>query len=231
VEHEFDDLGIEFGLSAGLKDSVSRRWTMGYRYRSDKFSGSDELPPPQVFPIDKELSYLYLGFELIEDKFDTAFNLEQIYRTEDLQLGHHLFSRIEFADTVFGSDQDRVVANGFFSDTLFYNDDILWQHRLDWEGNWNLDTSAAEDVVISYESRYFRQTTSHRSFFASLEAVYSKNPNTNSQISLGGQTGARAFESHFQVGDRRVLLTLEERIYTDIHLLNLIRVGGAFLSM
>ena len=145
-----------------------------------------------------------------------------------MQLGHHFSNRLGFAASGFGSDQDRIVAEGFFSDTLMYTDEILWQHTLQWEGNWNLDTRAAEDVVIGYETRYFRQTTSRRSFFVSLEAIYSKNLNTNTQIFLGGLTGARAFENRFQVGDRRVLLTLEERFYTDIHLFNLIRVGGAF---
>lgn len=228
VEHEFKDLSVEFGVSDGLKESVSRRWTLGYRYRTDDFERSDDLPPPSVFPTDKKLSYPYVGLEIAEDKFDTVFNLEQIYRTEDLELGYHLFSRLGFAADAFGSDQDRFVASGFFSDTLMYSDDILWQHKLEWEGNWNLDTRAAEDVVINYESRYFRQTTTHRSFFASIEATYSRNLNTNAQIIFGGLTGARAFENHFQVGDRRVSLTLEERIYTDLHLFNLIRVGGAF---
>ncbi|MCH8173613.1 MAG: BamA/TamA family outer membrane protein [Proteobacteria bacterium] len=228
LEHDIKDFKVEFGWSAGLEDNVSSRWTLGYHYRRDEFRRSDELPPPSVFPTDRELSYPYVGFESIEDKFDTAFNLDQIYRTEDLQLGQHLSSTLGFASSALGSDQDRVVAAGFFSDTLMYTDDILWQHTLEWEGSWNLDSKAVEDVVISYETRYFRQKTSRRAFFASFEAIYSRNLNTNTQIFFGGLTGARAFDNRFQVGDRRVSLTLEERIYTDIHLFNLIRVGGAF---
>jgi len=228
LEHEIKDFKVEFGWSAGLEDNVSSRWTLGYRYLRDEFHRSDELPPPSVFPTDRELSYPYVGFELIEDKFDTAFNLDQIYRTEDLQLGQHLSSTLGFASSALGSDQDRMVAAGVFSDTLMYTDDILWQHRLEWEGSWNLDSKAAEDVVISYETRYFRQATSRRAFFASFEAIYSRNLNSKTQIFFGGLTGARAFVNRFQAGDRRVSLTLEQRIYTDIHLFNLIRVGGAF---
>jgi|TARA_B100002003_G_scaffold191345_1_gene180425 hemolysin activation/secretion protein len=124
------------------------------------------------------------------------------------------------------------VVEGLFSDTLFFNDDVLWQHSLEWEGLWNLDEDVAEDVQVSYETRYFRRQTDNRSFFASLEAVYSKNLNGHRQVVLGGLTGARAFDNRFQVGDRSLLLTLEERLYTDIHLWNLIRVGGAlFVDM
>ena len=227
VAHQVEDFSVEYGLSNGLKDNATRRWTLGYRYRSDRFNPSDELPPPIVFPIDKELSYPYVGIELIEDDFDTAFNLDQIYRTEDLHLGRRLFSRVGFAASAFGSDQDRIVIDGFFSDTLAYSDDTLWQHSLEWEGQWNLDSRATEDLVIAYTTRYFKRRTSRRSFFASLEAVYTDNLNTNQQIVFGGKTGARAFENRFQVGNRRVLLTLEERIYSDIHLFNLLRVGGA----
>ncbi|MDD9959297.1 MAG: BamA/TamA family outer membrane protein, partial [Gammaproteobacteria bacterium] len=56
---------------------------------------------------------------------------------------------------------------------------------------------------------------------------YSKNLNSHRQVVLGGESGARAFDNRFQVGDRSVILTLEERLYTDLHLWNLIRVGGA----
>ncbi len=227
VEHDIEDIRVEYGFSGGLQQGATRRWTMGYQYRTDKFSSGKDLPAPMLFPIDKELSYPYLGFEFVEDNFDTTFNLGQIYRTEDLHLGHRFYNRLGYAASTFGSDQDRVVVEGFYNDTLLFADNMLWQHSLEWEGQWNLDSSEAEDVIVSYETHYFRRITSRRAFFASLEAVYSKNLNTNSQIVFGGLTGARAYENRFQVGDRRVALTLEERIYTDIHLLNLIRVGGA----
>ena len=228
VKHDIEDYGIELGFSQGLKNNSTRRWTMGYRYRSDKFHASEELPPPRAFPIDKELSYAYVGFEVVEDNYDTAFNLEQIYRTEDLHLGHRVFNRLGFAASAFGSDMDRIVVDGFFTDTLVYSDDVLWQHTLQWEGQWNLDSAESEDILVSYETRYFKRISSRQAFFARLEAVYSRNLNSNSQIVFGGMTGARAFDNRFQVGDRRVSLTLEQRFYSDMHILNLIRVGGAF---
>ncbi len=227
VEHEIEDFSVELGFSRGLIGGFAQRWTVGYRYRRAQFSLGKDLPSPAVFPDDKELSYPFLGFELVEDNFDTAFNLDQIYRTEDLHLGHRFISRLGFAAADFGSDEDRVVLDGFYSGTLAYTENLLWQHSLEWEGLWNDDRKKAEDVVVSYESRYFRRINSRRSFFANFQAQYSKNLNTNRQIVFGGRTGARAFENRFQVGDRSVSLTLEERIYSDIHLLNLIRVGGA----
>ncbi|MEX2488724.1 MAG: ShlB/FhaC/HecB family hemolysin secretion/activation protein, partial [Pseudomonadales bacterium] len=155
------------------------------------------------------------------------FNLDQIHKTEDLHLGYRVYNKVGYAAEAFGSDQDRFIINGSFSDTLQYNDDVLWRHKLNWEGMWNLDTERAEDVIVSYQTRYFRQQTSHRAFFAEFNAVYSKNLNTNRQVVLGGLSGTRGFDNRFQAGDRRMVLNLEERMYTDIHFLNLIRVGWA----
>ncbi|NKB32231.1 MAG: BamA/TamA family outer membrane protein [Pseudomonadales bacterium] len=227
VEHEIQDYSFEYGFSQGLINNSARRWSVGYRYRKDEFARSDELPPPATFPLDKEVSYPYLKFESVENNYATAFNLDQIYRTEDLHLGMNVMNRIGYAAERFGSDQNRLVIDGHFSDTLLYDDHMLWQHSLTWEGMWNTDSDKAEDLVITYGTRYFLRQSDRTSFFASIEAVYSKNLNSHRQVVLGGETGARAFDNRFQVGDRSILLTLEERLYTDIHLWNLIRVGGA----
>ena len=227
VEHDIEDMMFQLGFSRGLRNGKTRRWNVGYQYRRDSFSPGQDLPPPQEFPIDREMSYPFVSYESLEDNFDTAFNLDQIYRTEDIHLGRRLFARLGYASPELGSDGKWLVLEGQYSDTLIYDQDMWLRHELSWQGLWNMDEDRAEDAVFSYEARYFRRQTSHRSFYASIEAVISHRLNTHQQITLGGLNGARAFDNRFQVGDRRIVLTLEERMYTDIHIMNLIRVGGA----
>jgi hemolysin activation/secretion protein len=106
------------------------------------------------------------------------------------------------------------------------------QHSASWQGLWNFDTGKSEDVKASYLIRYFRSQTTHRSFFASFDATWTRHLNSNQQVVLGGQTGARAFDNRFQTGGRKFLLTLEQRQYTSVHLLNLIRLGfAAFIDV
>src|SRR5690606_10811613 len=131
------------------------------------------------------------------------------------------------ADGDFGAQGDWLVLDGVLSDTLRYTGNELLQHSLQWEGLWNLDDEEARDVLLSYEARYFHRQTDDRSFFARLAASWSRNLNAQRQVVLGGLEGARGFKNRLQTGDRHVLLSLEERVYTDIHLWNLIRVGGA----
>lgn len=227
VRHDIRDYSLEYGVSRGLEDGWVRRWTLGWRQRDDRFSDSDDRPPPSPFPVDRELSYPYIGVEWIEDAFTTAFNLDRLYRTEDLHLGLRLQARLGYAAENFGSRGDWLVLDGSVSDTLRYTGTDLLQHSLQWEGLWDLDEEEARDVLLSYQARYFHRRSDTRAFFARFETSWSKDLNTHRQVELGGLNGARGFRNRFQTGDSHAVLSLEERVYTDIHLWNLIRVGGA----
>ena len=230
VRHEGEDYRVQLGFSKGVLDGRTRRWSFGYQYRRDRFVAGDELPPPLVFPVDQRLSFPFLGFASIADAYTTAFNFDEILRTEDLHLGHSFFSRFGYAASALGSDADRIVADGNFSDTLYFNRDSWWRHELSWQGLWNLASHKSEDVLIDYSMRYYRNQTRQRSFFTSLNVTYSKNLNTNHQVVFGGNTNARAFDNRFQVGDRRWVLSIEERRFTNFHLFNLVRLGWALFA-
>lgn len=227
VRHDIEEASLRYGFSQGLKEGRVRRWNIGYQYRRDRFTSGDELPPPATSPREQTLSYPFISYEAIEDDYVTSFNLDQIYRTEDLHVGSHFYHRMGYSSTSLGADQDRIVLDGFFSDTLIHEDGVLMQHSLEWEGQWNQDSDRSEDVRVSWQGEYLRRRSDRHSFYASLEGVWTKNLNSHRQVTLGGLEGVRGFENRFQNGDRRVLLTLEQRVYTDIHLFNLIRLGGA----
>ncbi len=227
VEHDIEDYTVELGFSGGLQNGITRRFRIGFRHQQDRFALSDDLPPPAVFPTDRQMDYLFVGYEAIEDRYATAFNLDQIYRTEDLHLGYSFSISAGYANKAFGSDQHRFILRGNFRDSIRFTADNYWQHELEWEGLFNQDSKSTEDIYVRYENRYFHRQTESYSFFARAEAVYGHNLNTHRQVVLGGATGARGFENRFQTGDKRFLLSLEERWYSDIHLLNLLRLGAA----
>lgn len=227
VTHDREDYLLSYGFADGLKDGLVRRWALGYRFRDDTFGPGDELPPPEEFPIDRRLSYPFFEYSSVVDDYTTATNLNQIHRTEDLHLGHTLFTRLGYAASAFGSDSNRIVLEGRFDDTIIYDGNIFWRHKLEWTGLWNLDTDRSEDIIIDYRMRYFKNQTKHRSFFVNFNAVYTRNLNTNQQLFYGGDTGARGYQNRLQVGTRRVALSLEERLYSDVHLFNLFRLGWA----
>jgi hemolysin activation/secretion protein len=117
--------------------------------------------------------------------------------------------------------------SGEYRDTLIYDEKILLQHSISWHGIWNEDEHSSEDLVLSYNIKYHRGQRGKRAFFAQFNTIWSSNLTSNEQIVLGGATGVRGFDNRFQAGDRRVVLTLEERQYTDYHVLNLAYLGFA----
>lgn len=227
VEHTIELGEMSYGWSKGLINGRYIRWSAGLRYQRDRFALSPELPPPQLFPADRELVYPFFQMTYGEDRFATAFNLDELYRTEDLYLGHNLVVRLGYAAQDFGSDQSRVVLEGNYGGTLIYDENQFWQHSLSWTGLINTDTEQSEDLVLTYSNRYFYRQSPRWSFFARFSASYSNNLSRERQIFMGGNQGVRAFDNRLQVGDRSVQLSLEERVYTDLHLLNLVRVGAA----
>lgn len=227
VHHDIEETEVSYGFSKGIEEGLVKRWSVGFGYRKDQFSLGDTLPPPAQLPMEKTLYYPFFIFDRLEDNFATAFNLDQIHRTEDLHVGSRFWAQVGYADGALGSDQERLIYKSGFSDTLIYAEGLLWQHHIKWSGLWNFETRKAEDMLLEYETRYFRGQTKHRSFVASFKGIYSKNLNTSEQIILGGETGLRGYDRKFQVGDRMILLNLEERMYTDLHPLNLFRFGWA----
>ena len=226
VVHDTAKYSVEYGVSAGLVNGFSRRFSMGFGFRNDEFVETELLPPP----LERTLSYPFLRYESIEDKYVTAFNLDQIYLTEDLLLGSHWSATVGFASEVFGSDIDRLVLTAAFSDTLLYDGIRLWQHELNLDGFWNREQGGLEDFVVNYETRYFQRQTDRLALFANIKASYSENLSSNRQLVMGGFAGVRAFDNRFQAGDRSIVATIEQRLYTDIHLFNLIRVGAAVFA-
>ena len=227
VVHDTDSLRTSYGVSAGLIAGYTQRWRLGYGYKKETFEPVNGEPSPSPFPQNRTLSYPFLNYAIVEDNYKTAFNLDQIHRTEDLHLGIAINAQLGYAAKALRSDQNRLVLAGNFHDTLSYNARNLLQHGLTWHGLWNQEQDKGEDIQLEYNMRYFHSQTDKRSFFAQLDVTYTRGLNTHRQVVLGGESGARAFNSRFQTGDRRVLLTLEERQYTNIHLLNLIHIGYA----
>jgi hemolysin activation/secretion protein len=67
----------------------------------------------------------------------------------------------------------------------------------------------------------------HARMFASASASATSSSESVDLLQLGGDNGLRGYPLRYQSGQRRSLLTVEERIYSDVFLLRLFRVGGA----
>ena len=223
--HDVDLFSVNGGLSDGLVDGWARRWSAGFTYQRDRFAPTRQHPMPAGLPDERTLSYPWVAFDVVQDEFEAAHNLDQIERTEDLHLGRQLHLRLGLSSSVFGASRNAAVFDGAASagwkpapgQTLLFADAL--------SGRWGREN--AENVVDSASARYYWRNFGPHLFFVGVEGTVAHRLDPELQLLLGGDTGLRGYPLRYQDGDRNLLVTVEQRFYTDYYPFRLCRVGAA----
>lgn len=223
VQRDKDNAEISRGFSAGLVDGFTRRYVIGLREEKHSYAQGTERPAPMQLPQDLSLVYPFFGYESIEDKYAVAYNIGQIYRTEDLSLGRSM----RFSVGYDPAGDQRLVLQGDAADTLLSQRKMLLQWRSDWYGRWNQSDNAWEDTLINFDLDFHRGQTEKRTLYLGFSASKAINLNSSTQLTLGGSNGLRGFDSHYLNGDALLRFTVEERYFSDVQLFQLLRVGYA----
>lgn len=216
------------GWSSGLIDGWAKRWTMGIVYDDREFGPVPDGQLPSLVPDDRRLIYPFIELEWLQDKFQTANNRDQIGRTEDFYLGTRLTGTLGWAREGFGSDRDsllyRLIARSGFGSmerkTLFLSS---------WASG-RIDEGSSANTQIGVNARYYNQISEKRLFFMKLDASWGNNLDLDNLVELGGDSGLRGYPLRYQTGDSRMLLTVEQRVFTDWYPWRLFRVGGAVFA-
>ena len=217
-----------WGWSAGLKDGWTKRWTTGVVYDDRDFSAVPAGQLPALVPADRLLVYPFLGFEILQDQFQTTSNKDQIERTEDFYLGTRLAASLGWASESFGSDRDAFVyrvnaSKGFGTmenKALFLTS---WASGRVERGDW-------VNSEVGGKIRYYNQITAKRLFFMTLDATWGNDLDLDNLEELGGDTGLRGYPLRYQTGDSRAIFAVEQRYFTDWYPFRLFRVGGALFA-
>ena len=224
--HQASTYEVFKGWSHGLQDGWVRRFKAGLGHDEHLFS---EIDPGdgmlETAPQDRLFVYPFIEFEILEDRFEKTRNVDQVSRTEDRFLGTRLNGRLGYASTGLGSygnawliglqaqkgygssDKTSVVLASDF-DTRVENGDL-------------------RNLSVEVSASYHRRQSDHRLLFASVSGLYGHNLDIDNLVQLGGDSGLRGYPLRYQGGDKRALLTVEQRYFTDWYPFRLFRVGGA----
>lgn len=213
------------GWSRGLIDGWTKRWTVGATYDDQQFALEPGWGGTSLVPQDRKLVYPWIGFDLIEDDFEKLRNRDQIGRTEDFHLGKRFGARLGWADSSLGSDRSALIFTGGASygidaderSTLLLSSAVTG--RMEGRGTRN--------TVVGGAARYYLKQSEHRLFFATLDARVGHSLDLDNQILLGGDNGLRGYPLRYQAGNSSVLLTVEQRYFTNWYPFRLFRIGGA----
>jgi outer membrane protein assembly factor BamA len=212
------------GWSKGLINGWTQRYSAGLDYLQDTYELLPGQTGPDTEPLDETRVSPFVRYEVIEDRFLKTKNRNQIERPEFFLLGFASDLKIGYASTALGSTRPAwtylaslnkgwdfprnqiLVANGSVAGVYAGSDD--------------------EDQLLSGEVQYFAPRSNRAQTFVGLAVDAGNDVFESNQLTLGGENGLPGYPANYQSGDRRVVLNLEQRYYTDWYPFRLFRVGG-----
>jgi hypothetical protein len=215
---------IIVGRSSGLHDGWVRRVNTGLALERRTFARPASSTLLTELPADQNYVYPFVSVEWLEDHFEKATNLTQIKRTEDLHLGTRAALRLGYSSSFFGHADPAWLTQASWSTGFGSSASRALLLDVQLDGAWH-DGTARNVLLESSATGYLRQSPRHV-FVASLSAAAGLNLDPHRQLPLGGDSGLRGYPLRYQNADRRVLLNLEQRLFTDWEPLSLFSVGA-----
>lgn len=217
------------GWSSGLRGRYVNRLSLGYGFEDYRFDLPPGLPVAAggVEAPDRRFGYPYLAFERLEDDYDKRVNVDRVQRTEDLALGQRIQAELGYSSDALGGDGEHLLGRVSYADATWLTDRQLVTFRAGADGYYDLDDHRSENLFAHALLSYRYQHANSWSLLVRGAAAASWNTTLDRQLLLGGSFGLRGYPNRYQIGDRRFLVTLEERYYSNIYPLQMFRLGAA----
>ncbi len=211
---------VSMGWSKGLVNGFANRIRVGATVDEQRF---EPIHGSLAALEDRAFSYPFLAFERIEDEFSTMRNLDRVQTTEDVFLGRRIQALLGYSP---GGD-GYYVGSASFRDGLRREGNEILLYGVQASGYWNGRTRRAENVVAQAWLRYRRPQTPRLGLHVDAEATIAQESTVDQQVLIGGDSGLRGYPNRFQAGTRRFRVSVEERFYSNLYLLRVLRVAGA----
>lgn len=231
-QRETESVGLFFGsiMGAVTQNSVSR-WLVGYEWQTNKYNNALNTQNDSFVPRDTQISYPWLELQWLEHEFVEMTNLEEMNRIEDINLGLESFVRLGWSDSSENNLNSRLFLRVGLSQYLRLGK----PHTFKWSGLFDglVDVDNLSDVrdgLMGFSFSYFWRPAffSGRSqSFMHVSDTRVLQPEGNRFLQIGGVNGARGYPSRFFFGDRRQVITLEQRFFGKKEYYSLFYLGSA----
>lgn len=213
------------GWSDGLVKGWVQRHTVGLSTSRERYAAEPGLVAPPQLPVDRRRAGPYWRYDLIEDRVERELNRNLVGRPEFFQLGLLASLQLNWDSRALGADREALRYSASISRGFAPRPGDTLMARAAWSGELSRDGAGTQWVSLG--AQYYRPQSKRHLFYASAEADWLTRPGVSDQLVLGGDNGLRGYPLRYQTGARRVLLTAEQRVYTDVYLWRLFRLGGA----
>jgi outer membrane protein assembly factor BamA len=217
------------GVSNGLVDGWTKRLTFGMRYdRSIFLPTPGTSMPARQLPPDRTLSYPFVGFDILQDKYKRVGDQNQIGRTEDLYFGTQVQGEVGLSNSAFGADRNAIMLGA----KLLRGIELTGLQQIFVTGDFSsrIEDGRARNLIADAGAKYYWRWRPDWLLYAAVSGTVTDSLDPELQLLLGGDNGLRGYPLRYESGTSRALLTVEQRVYTDWYPFRLVRVGGAIFA-
>jgi outer membrane protein assembly factor BamA len=217
------------GVSSGLVDGWTKRWTFGMRYDRNQFLPTPAtVTPASILPADRTLSYPFTGFDILQDAYKKVGDENEIGRTEDLYFGTEITGEIGYSNNALGADRNAIMLAAKALRGLELPD----QQQLFLSGDFSsrVEEGRFRNLIADAAAKYYWRWRQDWLLYAALSGTVTDALDPDKQLLLGGDNGLRGYPLRFESGTSRALFTVEQRVFTDWYPFRLARFGGAVFA-
>lgn len=213
------------GWSRGVQEGWVNRYSLGVLVQDDAYLPEPGLAAPATLPTDRKLRAPFARWELVEDRFDRELNRNLIGRPEYFLIGLNATVQLGRALGAMGSSDNAWlytagISRGFEPQP---GDTLMVAARL----NGQYHDGEIQRQRFGVQAQYYAPRGPKSLFYAAGLLETLTRPEPVDALMLGGEEGLRGYPLRYQSGTRRVLMTVEQRFFTDLFVWRLFRLGGA----
>lgn len=224
--NEFQKQQNYFEIQAGLKLQSEKDWVqrvfMGATHNAVQFKQT-----PDTFfgtPLKRDLSQLWLAWQYLQANYRQMFNIYQFNRVEDINLGWQADVKLAYLTPVLGADEHgwQVKTSAYKATELTTDDYLLTSASVS-----QLEQADLSQTLLKSHLMWVHKLDPQHSLVGQLTYQYGNDLFRDERLSLGGDTGLRAFPLYYQTGERLALATMEYRYYSSLSIAQIFDVGYA----
>lgn len=218
---KIDVNSLFLGKAIAREKEYSHRIKVGWTKEDMTFS---ELTNTNLLPSDEEQIYPWIEFERVTNNYRRYYNFSYIGRESDVLVGTDF--RVRFGTGHFGDDERLYRVNARYSRAVSYSDTYFFQMNSSADLLREDATDSLRNSIVSVEGRYHYFINGKNRWYVRAGLSRGYNLAQFRQLTVGEVEGVRGYPLAYQRGDKRYVLNVERRFYSDIHWLNIVRLGA-----
>ena len=224
-QHERHETLVSYGRALESGEFRAQRLTGGIDFMHDAFN---VLPgkPDGVIPGRRDFRYVFATYELIENAYETLNYVNRDSRYEDFNLAPRLFARVGVSPVALGAPVNSAFVEGQWSGGIRIDDDAFAQTDVDAQSRF---ASGPENTIVSLFAGYvrrFRLSRMPQTFVARIQVDRGWRLDQDVQFEASGATGLRGYRLHAMTGNKRILVNVEQRFFSEREYLQLFSPGA-----